>query len=106
MQVYGDAGGVRNRDLRHFTGPVPVLLEECMDWCRRNLSLVRAYRTDGHMVERPEIPLAAVRELLANALVHRDLSPNTLGTGKGVQIRLTSSNLFILSPGGLRGVSL
>lgn len=106
VQVYGDAGGVRNRDLRHFTGPVPVLLEECMDWCRRNLSLVRAYRTDGHMVERPEIPLAAVRELLANALVHRDLSPNTLGTGKGVQIRLTSSNLFILSPGGLRGVSL
>ena len=103
VQVASDPGGVRNRDLQHFTGPVPVLLEETMDWCQRNVSLVRSYRPDGHMFERPEIPLTAVRELLANALVHRDLSPNTLGTGKSVQIRLTSTSLFILSPGGCVG---
>ena len=53
-----------------------------------------------------ELPLNAIRELLANALVHRDLGPNTLGTGKQVQVRLTDRSLFIQSPGGLRGVSL
>lgn len=106
VQVAADPGGVRNRSLQHFTGPIPVLLEEAMEWCERNLSLVRAYRSDGHMSERPEIPLSAVRELLSNALVHRDLSPNTLGTGKSIQVRLTPVNLFIQSPGGLRGVSI
>lgn len=99
-------GGARNADLRHFTGPIPVLLDEVLTWCRRNLTLVRAYRADGHMVERPEIPLSAVRELVANALVHRDLGPNTLGVGKGIQVRLTPTNLMVLSPGGLRGVSV
>lgn len=106
VQVVPDASGVRNRDLRHFTGPIPVLLEELMDWCQQNLSQVRHYRADGHMGERPELPLSAVRELLANALVHRDLGPNTLGTGKGIQVRITANHLFILSPGGLRGVSV
>lgn len=106
VQLPRDERGVRNRDLTNFTGPIPVLLQDLMDWCSRNLSLVNAYTPAGHMVERYELPLSAARELLANALVHRDLSPNTLGTGKSVQVRLTPDNLFVMSPGGLRGVSL
>ena len=98
--------GVRNRNLRDFSGPVPVLLDEVMAWVEANVPTVRRYRDDGHMVEEHELPLRAVRELLANALVHRDLGPNTMGTGKGIQIRLTSRNLVIQSPGGLRGISL
>ena len=77
-----------------------------MEWCQINIPLVRMYRSDGHMMERPELPLSAIRELLANALVHRDLGPNTLGMGKSIQVRLTPNNLFVLSPGGLRGVSI
>lgn len=99
-------GGARNRDLQTFTGPVPVLLDDLMAWSGRNLLAVRAYRDDGHMTEHPEIPLSAVRELIANALVHRDLGPNTLGIGKSIQVRLTPTSFFVLSPGGLRGVSV
>lgn len=106
VQLRTDDGQARNQDLQHFTGPIPVLLSELLAWCGRNIPLIRSYRPDGHMTERPEIPLNAARELLANALVHRDLSPNTLGTGKSVQVRLTPSNLFVQSPGGLRGVSV
>ena len=97
--------GARNRGLEHFTGPVPVLLADLMQWCESQLSSVRRYRDDGHVVEEPEIPLRAVREILANALVHRDLGPNTMGVGKSIQVRLTPNRLFIQSPGGLRGVS-
>lgn len=97
--------GARNRALEHFTGPVPVLLADLMQWCETELSSVRRYRDDGHMVEEPEIPLRAVREILANALVHRDLGPNTVGVGRSIQVRLTPNRLFIQSPGGLRGVS-
>lgn len=99
-------GGARNKDLRDFTGPVPIMLDDLVDWCRRNLEEVRAYTPDGHMVVRPEIALPAVREILANALVHRDLGPSTLGTGKSIHVRLTPTHLMVQSPGGLRGVRL
>lgn len=106
VQVASDGSGVRNRSLRDFSGPIPVQLDDLMAWVETNIPTVRRYRDDGHMVEEHEIPLRAVRELLANALVHRDLGPNTLGTGKGIQVRLTNRNLVIQSPGGLRGISL
>lgn len=106
VQLPPNDRGERTRDLKHLTGPVPVLLDELMAWCEQNIASTRYYRADGHMGERPQLPLSAVRELLANALVHRDLSPNTLGVGKQIQVRLTSKALIVVSPGGLRGVSL
>ena len=106
VQVPADQGERRTRDLQDFTGPIPVLLENTMRWVESNLPEVRGYSADGHIRPRAELPLGAIRELVANALVHRDLGPNTLGVGKSVQIRLTPNGLFILSPGGLRGVSI
>ncbi|RAV31907.1 AAA family ATPase [Corynebacterium heidelbergense] len=106
VQLPGGEGQARNRNLRDFTGPLPDLLDGLLDWVRQNLDTVNRYRPDGHMESVQELPLSAIRELLANALVHRDLGPDTLGIGKQVQVRLTRRNLFIQSPGGLRGVSL
>lgn len=106
VQLPGGEGSPRNRNLRDFTGPVPVLLEDLMQWTRQNVDTLQVYRTDGHMESVPELPLNAVRELISNALVHRDLGPNTLGVGKGIQVRLTPRAFFIQSPGGLRGVAL
>lgn len=83
-----------------------MLLDELLQWVEHNLHTDHVYRDDGHLETVPELPLNAVRELLANALVHRDLGPNTLGTGKQIQIRMTDKSLFVQSPGGLRGVSL
>lgn len=106
IRVPADQGGHRTRDLQDFTGPIPILLENVMNWVESSLPEVRDYSADGHIRPRPELPLSAVRELVANALVHRDLGPNTLGVGKSIQIRLTPDELFIVSPGGLRGVSI
>jgi ATP-dependent DNA helicase RecG len=58
---------------------------------------------DGHGRDAPEIPSVAVRELAANALVHRDLSSRT--QSKRVEVRLLPDRLVITSPGGLWGVS-
>jgi len=76
-----------------------------MEWVRDNLAEERAYTADGHTESRPELPMSAVRELLANAFVHRDLGPNTVGTGKRVEIRVLRDRLIIKSPGGLKGLS-
>ena len=106
VQLTGGEGQPRNRNLQDFSGPLPALLDDLLTWVTSNVDTINQYRADGHMEVVPELPLNAVRELVANALVHRDLGPNTLGTGKQIQVRLTPRNLFIQSPGGLRGVSL
>lgn len=96
----------RTRNLQKFSGPVPVLLEDIMVWMRTNLNRTQVYTDDGGMVDQYEFPLRAVREAVANALVHRDLGPDTLGVGKSIDIRLTDTSLVIMNPGGLRGLTV
>lgn len=95
--------GVRLVDLARFDGPVTDQLDLSVEWVGRNTRRAVAYGPDGHAYDRPEIPLVAVRELVANALVHRDLSPRT--QSKSVEIRLRPDRLVITSPGGLWGLS-
>lgn len=93
----------RTRDLVHMVGPVPELLDEAMAWVVRNTSTTMGYDARGHGVDRTELPIRAVREIVANALVHRNL--DTITDSKRVEIRLLHDRLVISSPGGLYGVS-
>lgn len=99
----GDGIG-RHKNLKEIEGPLPVMLVEVMDWIRQNSDTVSRYTEDGHLVDEPEFPPTAIREVLANALVHRDLGPS-LDVGKKVEIRITEKMLVVVSPGGLRGLS-
>lgn len=90
-------------DLVHLDGPIPDLLESSMEWLQRNLRTGIRVGTDGNNYDHPELPLAALREIVANALVHRDLGPNT--QSRQVEVRLLPDRLIISSPGGLWGVS-
>ena len=82
---------------------LPVLLEDAMVWVERNTRTRIAYREDGHAADVPELPLGAVRELIANALVHRSLSP--MSHGKRVDVRLSQDRLVISNPGGLYAIT-
>lgn len=95
--------GGRTRDLVHLDGPLPELLDQAMQWVRRNTRATMGYDDRGHGVDRPELPMIAVREVIANALVHRNLDAIT--DSKRVEIRLLDDKLVITSPGGLWGVS-
>lgn len=95
--------GARTRDLQHMDGPLPELLSQAMEWVRRNTRTTIRVGDDGRARDSAEIPLVAVRELVANALVHRDLGPHT--RGKRVEIRLLDDKLVISNPGGLYGIS-
>ena len=99
----GDGIG-RHKNLKEIEGPLPVMLVEVMDWIRQNSDTVSRYTEDGHLVDEPEFPPTAIREVLANALVHRDLGPS-MDVGKKVEIRITEKMLVVVSPGGLRGLS-
>ncbi|GAA4364150.1 ATP-binding protein [Paeniglutamicibacter cryotolerans] len=96
-------GGSRNLDRAEFDGPLPELLDRAVEWVQRNTRTEILFASDGHGRDETEIPMVAVRELIANALVHRDLGPHT--AGKNIHIRLTNDRLTITSPGGLWGLS-
>lgn len=99
----GDGIG-RHKNLKEIEGPLPIMLVEIMDWIRQNTDTVSRYTENGHLVDEPEFPPSAVREVLANALVHRDLGPS-VDVGKKVEVRVTEKVLVVVSPGGLRGLS-
>ena len=103
VRLTGEGTSGRVQDLVHLVGPIPVLLEAVMDWVRRNTRTTMGYDERGHGVDREELPMRAVREIVANALVHRNLDAIT--DSKRVEIRLLGDRLVITSPGGLWGVS-
>ncbi|MDD7384687.1 MAG: ATP-binding protein [Actinomycetaceae bacterium] len=95
----------RAKNLVYMKGPISDLIDQSMEWIQRNTDTVTAYNDDGHMVDRPEFPPTAIREIVANAFVHRDLGPS-LDAGKQVEIRVSEKALVIQNPGGLRGLSV
>ena len=98
-------GGGRHTNLVDIDGPLPDLIEQTVSWIAQNIDVTSYYGKDGHLSDHPEFPLSAVREVVANAFVHRDLGP-ALEVGKRVEVRLSKSALIIVNPGGLRGLSV
>lgn len=81
-------------------GSIPEMVSEALVAVRRNLA-ARSVITEMGRIDRRDYPMAAVRELLVNALLHRDYSPTTRGTQ--VQVELHPDRLVVRSPGGLYG---
>ena len=98
----GDAE--RARDRLSITGPVPQMLTDAVEWATQVTSAKIIVGQDGHGRDTTEYPLVALRELIANALVHRDLSEPALS--KSIDIRLLPDRLIISNPGGLWGLSV
>jgi hypothetical protein len=69
----GDPPGTRAHDLVALDGPVPRMLDGAMSWARRNLSTRVVAGPDGTVHDAPELPMEAFREVISNALIHRDL---------------------------------
>lgn len=94
------ADGTRYLDHQPIEGPIPVLLEEAAAALRRNMRqrgvVVGLYRQDFW-----DYPLDAVREVLVNALMHRDYHGAALG--QPVKLELYPDRLEVTSPGGLFG---
>lgn len=94
------AGTQRFVDSRTIIGSIPVMIAETLASVRRNMKVASfvqgAFRTDV-----PDYPEAAIREAVANALMHRDYSPE--GVASQIQVNMYSNRIEILNPGGLFG---
>ena len=98
-----DPPGTRAVDPRRFDGPIPRMLADALAWVRRNTGTRVIFGEDGHGRNAPEYPTEAVRELIANALVHRDLGEHALR--QPITVRIEQNRLIISNPGGLYGIT-
>ena len=87
-----------------FTGPIPYMLEDAVQWVALNSSRAAAADSTGHLRDVPAWPPESVRETIANALVHRDLGP--WATSQPITIRLEPDTLTVTNPGGLYGLTV
>lgn len=99
-----DPPGVRAADAARFDGPIPAMLDGALRWVQRNTRTRVTFGEDGHGRDEPEYPTTAVRELVSNALVHRDLGPHALS--EAVSLRLDGGQLTLANPGGLHGLTV
>ena len=99
----GELGSEQERflDNERITGSIPDMLEEAVDFVRRNSRTKTIIDDNGRRIDKPEYPLKAVREAILNALVHRDYSVYT----ENVPIRLEMyrDRLEVKNSGGLYG---
>lgn len=99
-----DPPGARARNQVTLTGPIPRMLDAALEWAGQTFDTAIVSRPDGTVVDVPSYPLVAFRELIANALLHRDL--DQWSQGMAVEVRLRRDRLIVTNPGGLYGVTV
>jgi ATP-dependent DNA helicase RecG len=96
--------GIRAAETTTLTGPIPIMLDGALTWARKVFSRYTATDPGGSVRDRWEYPPEAFRELVSNALVHRDL--DQWSRGEAVEVRLAPTALRVTNPGGLYGITL
>lgn len=96
-----DWEGARFLDNRRVTGSVPEMLEEAVEYVRKNMRTKTIIGEDGRRADKEEYPIVAVREAILNALIHRDYSMLTENTP--ISIEMYRNRIEIISKGGIYG---
>lgn len=99
-----DSAATRARNQVTISGSIPRMLDAALLWARRSFDTAIVSEPDGTVHDRPGYPLVAFRELVANALVHRDL--DHWSAGLAVEVRLRRDRLVVANPGGLYGITV
>jgi len=92
--------GTRFLDHASLDGPIPVMIQETLAVLRRNMTRRAVIWGIGRQ-DHWEYPEKVIRELLGNAVMHRDYYPLTHGTQ--IRVELYPDRLEVVSPGGLYG---
>lgn len=97
-----DEAGNRFLDNKRIEGTLSEQLTGAIAFVRSNMKVATHIdRETGKRHDREEYPIEAVRELVLNALIHRDYSIHT--QGMPIQLLLYRDRLEIANPGGLYG---
>ena len=101
LGAVGDEGE-RFSDNRRIEGTLSEQLEGTLAFIRTNTRISTTIdQATGQRIDRPDYPIEVVRELVLNALIHRDYSIHT--QGMPIQVQIFTDRLVITNPGGLYG---
>lgn len=95
-----DSDGTRFLDNVKLDGPLPQIVADATAALVRNMRSASVVRGIGRE-DRYDYPIEVFRELIVNAVMHRDYSP--LARGTQIQIELYPDRLVVKSPGGIHG---
>ncbi|QDP94880.1 winged helix-turn-helix transcriptional regulator [Microlunatus elymi] len=95
-----DPAGRRFLDNATIDGPIPAVVADVIAMAIRNMRVGAIISGIGRE-DRYDYPLDVIRELVVNAIMHRDYSPDARGAQ--IQIELYPDRLVIKNPGGLYG---
>ena len=98
------ADNQRAVNTKFINGPIPTMLGDAMEWLQVNVPTSIVTHPDGTVRDEYAFPMEALRELVANALVHRDLA--TWSESSAVELVLERDKFTIASPGGLFGITV
>lgn len=93
--------GERFVDNKRIEGSIPQMLEGTLAFVRRNMKVKTIITEEGTRADKPEYPIKAVREIILNALIHRDYSVHT--DHSPVRLVMYEDRLELENPGGLYG---
>lgn len=97
-----DDDNIRFIDNKRIDGTIPQMLDDALMFVQKNMSV--STKIDSETGKRQDIydyPPEVIREIIINALVHRDYSVHT--EGMPVQIIMYKDRIEVISPGGLYG---
>lgn len=97
-----NSDNVRFIDNVRIDGTISQMLESAVSFVYRNMSIkTKVDPQSGKRIDKEEYPLEAIREVILNALVHRDYSIHT--EGMPIQLIMYKNRIEVINPGGLYG---
>ena len=99
----GDVGemGQRFDDNKRVEGTLDEMLDQTLTFIRRNIGTKVVTDNDGKRENIPEYPMKALREAVANALIHRDYSISR--ESAYIYVQIYDDRIEIINPGDLYG---
>lgn len=101
----GETGSLGERfvDNKRIEGTIEQMLEGTMNFLQRNMKTSIIINDDGKRTDRTEYPMEALREAIANALIHRDYSTQT--ENAYISVYMYKDRIEIINPGALYGTN-
>lgn len=95
------AGGERFVVNKRLDGTIPQMLETALAFVRQNMATSTVIDDAGRRKDVDEYPMKAIREIILNALIHRDYSVHT--ENEPIRIEMYPDRIEVSNPGGLYG---
>jgi ATP-dependent DNA helicase RecG len=94
----------RVADVARFSGPIPQMIDDALVWIAGHSRHRIIDSPNGRVRDQYDFPPVAIRELLSNALVHRDLAE--WSWSRAIELRIGDNELRLTNPGGLYGLTV